>query len=275
MPKKNSKASGELCRISWIVVNVDDEREDVAGLSAIELGVYVRLKLLYLQRKGPLLPDVDEIYRLVGTFDRSERKAVDRVLSKKFEPTADGCWRSPACDAAIEDANRRYLNKSTAGKKGGDTKWGNPTGVDSTAIATLYGCHKHSDTVKEVKEVNSQDLYIRTTTNPSLSQEGEKGNDKVVVPAPPNPQRVGADKEPPPSSSTPHVCSTPSDSEQTGSVPEANVPRNTTASTPWEKMGLDYKAWYERTDTGYSRSHEEVEAERVRQSVTDGTMFPA
>lgn len=82
--------------------HIGDYIRDTVSLTMLEDGAYSRLLDQYYQSERPLPGDKKEIYRLARANSAAERKAVDYVLQRYFEQTAEG-YRQKRCDEVIEE----------------------------------------------------------------------------------------------------------------------------------------------------------------------------
>ena len=90
-------------------LHIGDYASDTAHLSLIEHGAYLRLMCLYYSGDGQSLPvDHARIYRLACARTRSEREAVDTVLTEYFWLDDDArVYRHTRCDREIAAAQQR------------------------------------------------------------------------------------------------------------------------------------------------------------------------
>lgn len=92
--------------------HIGDYIRDTVSLTMLEDGAYNRLLDQYYQSERPLPADKKEIYRLARANSAAERKAVDYVLQRYFEVTAEG-YRQKRCDEVIEQFWERDQGKES------------------------------------------------------------------------------------------------------------------------------------------------------------------
>lgn len=92
--------------------HIGDYIRDTVSLTMLEDGAYNRLLDQYYQSERPLPVDKKEIYRLARATTAPERKAVDYVLQRYFEVTAEG-YRQKRCDEVIEQFWERDQGKES------------------------------------------------------------------------------------------------------------------------------------------------------------------
>lgn len=92
--------------------HIGDYIRDTVSLTMLEDGAYSRLLDQYYQSERPLPADKKEIYRLARATTAAERKAVDYVLQRYFEMTAEG-YRQKRCDEVIEEFWERDQGKES------------------------------------------------------------------------------------------------------------------------------------------------------------------
>lgn len=92
--------------------HIGDYIRDTVSLTLLEDGAYTRLLDQYYQTERPLPSDKREVYRLARATSAAERKAVDYVLQRYFEATAEG-YRQKRCDEVIEEFWERDQGKES------------------------------------------------------------------------------------------------------------------------------------------------------------------
>ncbi len=98
--------------------HIGDYIKDTVSLTMLEDGAYNRLIDQCYQTERPLPLEVKEIYREARANTAAERKAVDYVLGKFFERTADG-YAQKRIGAEI----LRYQEKQRKAKASADARW--------------------------------------------------------------------------------------------------------------------------------------------------------
>jgi len=105
----------------FVALYPSDFLADIGHLGNTELGVYMRLLLVYYRDQRPLPVDPDRLRRLAMTFSPEESKVLESVVSEFFTLTAqpDGTrvWRHKRVDEELERANSRIDNKRAGAAK--------------------------------------------------------------------------------------------------------------------------------------------------------------
>lgn len=91
------------------------------GFSMLEDGAYVRLLDHYYTTEKPLPADKSELYDITRATKSEDKKAVEKVLLRKFKLQEDG-YHNPRADKEIKASQAAIEN----GKKGGRPRRGNP-----------------------------------------------------------------------------------------------------------------------------------------------------
>lgn len=98
---------------------IGDIQAKTGGLTLAEFGAYDRLLDHYYSTEQPITPK--EVHRICRAMNASERSAVDSVLERFWDLTADGYVQSKA-DEVIEKARPLIEAARANGKKGGRPK---------------------------------------------------------------------------------------------------------------------------------------------------------
>jgi uncharacterized protein YdaU (DUF1376 family) len=85
-------------------------------LGFAERGTYAMLLIVYYESGGPLPLDPTELYRMVGCESDADRRAVDRVLLRKFVRTDSG-WVQERCEQVIAEQQKSRGKRVAAAKK--------------------------------------------------------------------------------------------------------------------------------------------------------------
>lgn len=101
--------------------HLNDYDAATAHLSWDEDTAYSRLLRLYYRTEKPIPEDLGQACRLIRASSKSERAAVQTVLSEFFELFGDG-WHQKRCDEEIEAANRLGNVSRENGNLGGRPK---------------------------------------------------------------------------------------------------------------------------------------------------------
>lgn len=96
--------------------HIGDYLKDTAHLSLLEHGIYTRLLDVYYTREGAL--PADQVMRLVGAREESERSAVRDVLNEFFD-LEDGHYKHKRCEREIE----RYRDKQRKASASANARW--------------------------------------------------------------------------------------------------------------------------------------------------------
>lgn len=84
-------------------------------LDVAEHGAYFMLMLAYYSDEKPLPSEPKKLYQICKAFTKSQRSAVDRVISEFFELQSDGFYHNSRCDAEIILYNEKIIANSKAG----------------------------------------------------------------------------------------------------------------------------------------------------------------
>ena len=142
--------------LAWVPLYTHDFLADVGHLGNTELGIYMRLLLVYYRDSRPLPFDVDRLRRLAMTFSPEECRALDSVVSEFFRLTAepDGrqVWRHSRADRVIAEATAKHATQSAKALAAASARWAK----NATSNATSNACAMPTTTTT-------------TTTNTSTS----------------------------------------------------------------------------------------------------------
>jgi uncharacterized protein YdaU (DUF1376 family) len=95
-----------------------DYLRDTMRLPMIQDGAYGRLIDAYYAEEKPLPLDREELYRMARANSKTEREAVDAVISRFFRESADG-YHHKRIDEEIAKARAKAEANRTNGKNGG------------------------------------------------------------------------------------------------------------------------------------------------------------
>lgn len=115
--------------------HIGDYAAATVHLSLLEHGIYTRLLQIYYLREGPI--PADQVMRLVGARDDSERAAVRDVLNEFFILAGD-VYRNKRCDEEIAKyADKRGKAQASAAKRWESERNANavPTHIERIANA--------------------------------------------------------------------------------------------------------------------------------------------
>ena len=245
-------------RVNFVRVHLNDHREDVAGFSAEERGVYESLRVAYFQRGGPLPLDWDQLYRLAEALTSGERKAVKKLLELKFTQSPDG-WKSVRCEEELARIAQEVENKRKAGQAS--------AAVRSTRVEQVLNTCTNSDPNRSPTETqqannqepraNNQEYVPKNNNNPDLPSR-KSGVDVLDVPPSPKqlPTRSGANNN---TSTSVHT-----------SIPPRQV---APAPSDDERRLAEHAARRRDPNWGYAPSEEERQREEVRKMVEEGSLF--
>jgi uncharacterized protein YdaU (DUF1376 family) len=183
----NNKNNGKPAVLE-IRMHVGDTLRDMLDLTAEERGVYMSLQLAYVNNVGPLPNDKLALNRMAGAATRSEKRAVDTVLSKKFELSEGGHWRKTALDDELARIAKAREQKRFAGQER-QRQQRNQKAAD--VEQTLNTCSTDAQLNQEPtsKEPKAKKVDVSNTTDtaispPSPSLEGREEEKLGSVPAP-------------------------------------------------------------------------------------------
>lgn len=97
-----------------------DYLTDTRRLSTLEHGAYLLLIAEYWQTGEPL-PDDDKVLAKIAGLTVAKWKGIRAALAALFM-VAEGLWRHKRIDFELVEAERRYNNRSSAGRAGGLAK---------------------------------------------------------------------------------------------------------------------------------------------------------
>ena len=131
--------------LHWFPFFPGDFISGTIRLSFHERGTYSLMLVAYYANGGPFPLDHTELYRMVGCESDSDRRAVDRVLQRKFIPTDDG-YAHERCERVIAEQQAAHHKRVEAAKK----RWSNADAL-----------HEHS------KSNQNQNQNQRTSSVPN------------------------------------------------------------------------------------------------------------
>lgn len=106
---------------SFMPLFIADYLADTTHLERDEHGAYFLLLMAYWRNGGPLMADDARLSR-IAKASPSEWKRL-RPVMLEFFTEEDGMWVSKRSDIEIEKAIRRMEAKSSAGKRGAESRW--------------------------------------------------------------------------------------------------------------------------------------------------------
>lgn len=101
--------------------HIGDYLKDTLKLTMLQDGAYCRLLDLYYSCEKPLPLDKCELYTSARCQCKTDREAVDHVLKKFFQETAEG-YRKNRCEEEIEASKPKIESNRENGKRGGRPK---------------------------------------------------------------------------------------------------------------------------------------------------------
>lgn len=164
----------------WYKRHIGDFTQDTLHLSVTAIGCYDLLLDWYYANERPLPTDKADIYRLARASQRTEKQAVDKVLSEFFERQDDG-WHNARADRELIEYGVRRDAKRENGKKGGRPR----KPIDPEPNENLLGFDsvtepdpnkKHNQTTKQ--------LHADTTSTHAAASRARDDSAPISAPTP-------------------------------------------------------------------------------------------
>lgn len=106
---------------SFMPLFIADYLADTTHLERDEHGAYFLLLMAYWRNGGPLMADDARLSRIAKASPTEWKRL--RPVMLEFFTEEDGVWISKRSDIEIEKATRRMEAKSSAGKRGAESRW--------------------------------------------------------------------------------------------------------------------------------------------------------
>lgn len=162
--------------------HVGDFIKDTVGLSLAERGAYTALLDQYYASEKPI--QHDERYRITGAVSKSDRAAVDYVISRYFTQHADG-WHQRRADKEIA----AYRERITESKRAINTRWDRARKAKYETDTGVLRANAPRNTNQEPVTNNQEPVNLKSTAK-SDSAEKPPNSDVVSLPkAEPNSPR--------------------------------------------------------------------------------------
>ena len=140
--------------LHWFPFFPGDFISGTIRLSFHERGTYSLMLVAYYANGGPFPLDQTELYRMVGCESDSDRRAVDRVLQRKFITTEDG-YAHERCERVIAEQQAAHHKRVEAAKK----RWSNADAM-----------HEHSKSNQNQNQNQRTSSVTNVTASPSGTQ---------------------------------------------------------------------------------------------------------
>lgn len=148
--------------------HIGDYAAATVHLSLLEHGIYTRLLQIYYLREGPI--PADQVMRLVGARDDSERAAVRDVLNEFFTLTGD-VYRNKRCDEEIAKyADKRGKAQASAAKRWETERSANAVPTHSERTANALPTQSEGNALQSPVTSHQEDSVAKATGDQSPAE---------------------------------------------------------------------------------------------------------